>query len=93
MKGQDFYDYLWYLGRKTPVHLKHLEARLIQSGHLKGELTPAKFKQMLREKFESLDVAKARADVAPFLSQRELAGLELWGQEYFLKTVESIAIT
>ena len=90
VKGRDFYDYLWYLGRKTPVHLKHLEARLIQSGHLKGELTPAKFNQMLREKFESLDVAKARADVAPFLSQRELAGLELWSKEYFLKTVEKL---
>lgn len=92
VKGRDFYDYLWYLGRKTPVHLKHLEARLIQSGHLKGELTPAKFKQMLREKFESLDIAKARADVAPFLGQRELAGLELWSQEYFLKTVEKLEV-
>lgn len=93
VKGRDFYDYLWYLGRKTPVHLKHLEARLIQSGHHQGELTKAKFKQMLREKFESLDIAKARADVAPFLGQREMAGLELWGHEYFAKTVERISFT
>lgn len=92
VKGRDFYDYLWYLGRKTPVHLKHLEARLQQSGHLKGELTPAKFKKMLREKFESLDVAKARADVAPFLNQRELAGLELWSSDYFLRTIEKLEL-
>lgn len=93
VKGRDFYDYLWYLGRKTPVHLKHLEARLRQSGHLEGELTPAKFRLMLQEKFASLDVAKARADVAPFLGQRELAGLELWSREYFLKTVDGIITT
>ncbi len=90
VKGRDFYDYLWYLGRNTPVSLKHLEARLVQSGHLEGELTEKKFRQMLKEKFESFDIIKAKADVAPFLSQRELASLELWSQDYFIKTVERI---
>lgn len=92
VKGRDFYDYLWYLGRKTPLHLKHLEARLIQSGHHKGPLKPATFKEMLHEKFASLDIAKARADVAPFLAPRERAGLELWSNEYFEKTIEKLDI-
>ena len=90
VKGRDFYDYLWYLGRKTPVNLKHLEARLIQSGHHQGELTPETFSQMLQDKFTSLDIKKAKADVAPFLNARELATLELWGQDYFLKTIERL---
>jgi predicted nucleotidyltransferase component of viral defense system len=93
VKGRDFYDYLWYLGRRTPVHLKHLEARLIQSGHHQGELTPELFKTMLKEKFASLDVARARADVAPFLGPRELASLELWKQDYFLKTIDRLQFT
>jgi hypothetical protein len=38
VKGRDFYDHLWYLGRKTPVHLKHLKACLRQSGHQDAEL-------------------------------------------------------
>lgn len=90
VKGRDFYDYLWYLGRKTPVNLKHLEARLIQSGHHKGVLNNEKFRQMLTDKFESLDIKKAKADVAPFLNARELASLELWSKEYFLRTIEKI---
>jgi predicted nucleotidyltransferase component of viral defense system len=92
VKGRDFYDYLWYLSRGTPVHLKHLEARLIQSGHHQGELSEKKFRELLTEKFSSFDVDKAKADVAPFLNQRELASLELWKQDFFLKTIEKIKI-
>ncbi|MFP5459941.1 MAG: nucleotidyl transferase AbiEii/AbiGii toxin family protein, partial [Bacteriovoracia bacterium] len=92
VKGRDFFDYLWYLGRKTPLHLKHLEARLIQSGHYEGTLTPETFKKILREKFASLDAVKAVADVAPFLAPRERAGLELWSKDYFIRTVDRIEI-
>ncbi len=92
VKGRDFYDYLWYLGRKTPVHLKHLEARLVQSGHHEGILTPKAFQDMLLKKFGGLDVEKAKQDVAPFLNDREKATLNLWGQDYFKKTVERLEI-
>lgn len=34
IKGRDLYDYVFYLSRKTPVNLKHLVARLIQTGHI-----------------------------------------------------------
>ena len=93
-KGRDFYDYIWYLGKNTSLHLKHLEARLIQSGHLdKGEvLTDEKCRAMLRERFSVLDIAQAKADVSPFLNSREKQSLDLWSQEYFIKSIDRLKI-
>lgn len=90
VKGRDYYDYLWYLGRKSALNLKHLEARLRQSGHLDGELTTDTFQAMLARKFQELDIENAKRDIAPFLSDREKPTLDLWSNDYFVKTVKSI---
>ncbi len=37
VKGRDFYDFVWYVGRKTVPNLAHLDARMRQSGHWDGE--------------------------------------------------------
>ncbi len=92
VKGRDFYDYLWYLGRNTKLGLHHLEARLIQSGHWKqGEgLTDSKCKKLLLEKFKRLNVEKAKLDVFPYLKEREKASLDLWSNDFFIGTIERI---
>ena len=33
VKGRDWYDFVWYMSRGTPLHLAHLEKRMMQSGH------------------------------------------------------------
>ena len=83
VKGRDWYDLVWYVQRDTPLHLAHLEARMIQSGHWKDEapLTPEKFQEVLRAKIAGLDVEKARVDVRPFL--RDFTPLEIWSHEFF----------
>ena len=35
MKRRDFYDFLWYLGRQIPCNVRHLQARMTQTGHWK----------------------------------------------------------
>ncbi|MFW8602326.1 nucleotidyl transferase AbiEii/AbiGii toxin family protein [Desulfobacterota bacterium M19] len=90
VKGRDYYDYLWYLGRRSVLSLRHLAARLHQSGHLAGELTTDIFQEMLMQRFEELDIKKAKKDAAPFLNDREKQTLELWSNDYFLKTVKGI---
>lgn len=92
VKGRDFYDYLWYIGLKTPLHLKHLSARLVQSGHVKKNLSEKDFRALLATKFKEFDVEKAKADVKPFLSSREKESLSLWGNDYFLKSMGKIKI-
>jgi predicted nucleotidyltransferase component of viral defense system len=90
VKGRDYYDYLWYLGKISALSLKHLEARLHQSGHLAEPLTINIFKKMLSLKFQELDIDNAKIDIAPFLSNRERATLDLWSNDYFIKTVKKI---
>jgi len=90
VKGRDYYDYLWYLGKKSPINLGHLEARLQQSGHLTGPLTKDMFREMLHDKFMKVDIESAKRDIAPFLKDREKAALALWSNEYFMKTVNSV---
>ncbi len=92
VKGRDYFDYLWYLGQHSALNLKHLAARLRQSGHLTEPLTPEKFKNLLSDKFGEFDVEQAKTDISPFLKEREQASLELWSNAYFLKTVDNIPI-
>jgi hypothetical protein len=32
IKGRDWYDFVWFVGRNTPLHLAHLRDRMVQSG-------------------------------------------------------------
>jgi predicted nucleotidyltransferase component of viral defense system len=82
IKGRDFYDFVWYVGRQIKPNLVHLEARMRQSGHWDGEsITPEILQNLLRERFSSIDFKKAAAEVRIFLSDpREL---DLWSQDFF----------
>lgn len=83
VKGRDYYDFVWYMARKIPVRLKHLEARLRQSGGWtsKKVLTPEALQALLNKKFDGLDVPAARRDVEPFL--RDKAATALWSKDFF----------
>ena len=90
VKGRDFFDYLWYIGRGIQLHLKHLETRLIQSGHLSGKLNQKLFQEMLEKKFEEINFEKAKVDISPFLKERERASLDLWASDYFKRSISAI---
>jgi predicted nucleotidyltransferase component of viral defense system len=94
-KGRDFYDYLWYIGQNVSPNLEHLQERLIQSGHLNTEekLTTEKFKEKLFERFQCLDIDQARQDVRIFLNERERQSLEVWGNEFFIKSISRINLS
>ena len=90
VKGRDYYDYLWYLGKKSPLNLRHLEARLRQSGHLSELLTTDLFKKMLTRKFKEVDIETAKKDISPFLKDREKATLDLWSNAYFIESINRV---
>lgn len=83
VKGRDFYDFIWYLGRQIPCHLHHLQARMTQTGHWGqgDDLTGAQLRQLLRQRFGQVDFERARSDVRPFI--RDHAELELWDTDFF----------
>jgi predicted nucleotidyltransferase component of viral defense system len=82
VKGRDFYDFVWYVGRNIQPNLKHLEARMRQSGHWDGgAITQQVLVDLLRERFAAIDFKQAAEEVRVFLPDpREL---QLWSREFF----------
>jgi predicted nucleotidyltransferase component of viral defense system len=92
VKGRDWYDLVWYAANHPELHLKHLEQRMIQSGHLKeGEhLTKEKFFLLTSKAIYKLDINQARREVESFVRKPE--ELEVWSKEFFQDVVRRIVL-
>jgi len=92
VKGRDWYDLVWYVGRGTELDLAHLEARMRQSGHYSdaAALDERAFRRMLARKIPELDVADARSDVERFLP--DPSAVSVWSREFFSAVAEKIVI-
>ncbi len=90
MKGRDLYDYVFYLSRNTPFNLKHLNARLIDSGFegAKEDLSLNDIKGILCRRFESIDFNQAKEDVLPFIRTPE--ALDIWSPDFFAAITERL---
>lgn len=90
VKGRDFYDFVWYLGKGTPVHLTHLQKRMEQTGHWPGDeiLDEAGLKTRLRQRFEEVDFDQAKSDVLPFLKDAD--AVALWSGEFFTSLLDRL---
>ena len=83
VKGRDLYDFIFYMSRGVTVNLRHLTARLIQSGYINegAKLSLGDVKEILKEKFYSIDFSQAKQDVLPFIVNP--ASLDVWKAEFF----------
>jgi len=92
IKGRDWYDFVWFMGRKVAVRLDYLEQRLIQSGQWEKmkRLTEKDLKTLLKEKINNLDIEKAKSDVRLFL--KDQASIEIWSQPFFLEMADRLKI-
>lgn len=90
VKGRDLYDYVFYLSRQTPVNLRHLNARLADSGFegARKELSLEEVKGILARRFASIDYAQAKDDVLPFI--RQPAALEVWSAGFFQSITDKL---
>ena len=91
VKGRDYYDYLFYIGKGSKLNLKYLENKLKNTGGIIKDnetLTLDKVKQLLKEKFASVNYESAKKDVSNFISNKE--SLELWKKELFISSLESL---
>lgn len=90
VKGRDLYDYVFYLARQTPVNLKHLRERLLQTQYITEdtECTLDEVKHMLGERFENIDYEQAKSDVEPFI--HDSSSLALWSAEFFRQITNNL---
>lgn len=97
-KGRDWYDLVWYVANDAELDLHHLQARLSQSCKYLQEnsieipqtLTKENLKILLLKRVETLDIAKAKNDVQPFI--KDLREIELWSKEFFVTVIENISV-
>jgi len=83
VKGRDLYDYVFYLSKGISFNRKHLRARLLQSGHIKEDtkFELSDIKNMLSDRFDSIDYKQAKGDVTPFI--RDTGVLDIWSADFF----------
>ncbi len=94
IKGRDWYDFIWYVSRKTPINFKLLSNAIAQAGSWKTQkiaVTPQWFLQELKLKIAQIDWEAARQDVVKFLKPQELASLELWSRDFFYSRLDKLA--
>ncbi|MBM4253862.1 MAG: nucleotidyl transferase AbiEii/AbiGii toxin family protein [Deltaproteobacteria bacterium] len=90
VKGRDFYDLLWYVGRGVKPNLAYLEAKLRESGHLLRQeaFTAPAFRSWALARLEKLDIDAAKSDLQRFLPDQR--SLEAWSPELFKAAIERI---
>ena len=90
VKGRDYYDYLFYIGKKVPFNMKYLENKLKNTGKIAMDeiLSLDRVKEFLRNRFEKVNYNQAIEDVSNFIVQEE--SLNLWKKEFFLSTLDSL---
>ena len=94
VKGRDWYDFLWYVARRTVPDLPLLGNALFQQGPWQGERFEVSSEWLLRtmrERIESIDWKLARDDVRRFIPLNEQRGLDSWSADLFLHQVERMA--
>ena len=88
VKGRDYYDYLFYIGKGSKFNLRYLENKLKNTGGKIGSdetLSLEKVKELLKDRFETVDYESAKEDVSSFIADKEQ--LKLWKKELFLSTL------
>lgn len=89
-KGRDWYDFLWYLGNKTPVNYRRLAAALDQTGPWERQglsVDRAWYIDEMKRRIGEMDWKRAKDDVAPFISPQEQGLLSKWNAEFFLNAL------
>ena len=91
VKGRDYYDYLFYIGKGSKFNLKYLENKLKNTGELidtNDTLTLDRVKDLLCKKFELVDFRLAIEDVSNFIENKE--GLKIWKKELFISSLDNL---
>ncbi len=93
LKGRDWYDFVWYTAKRTPINHSLLSAALDQQGPWAGT-SPSTDDEWciaaLTAAIKTVDWRQAREDVRRFLKPIELPSLDLWSAEFLLAQCRKI---
>jgi predicted nucleotidyltransferase component of viral defense system len=90
IKGRDWYDFLWFIQRGTPMNLVHLETRL-REAHFYTEpatLTQEKVLVLLKDRFSSSEVDLAKNDIMKYI--KDPSRLDGWSTAVFIAATDEM---
>jgi hypothetical protein len=93
IKGRDWYDFLWYTSRGSPINCRFLASAIDQQGPWQGRNIQINLnwcKEQLRNKIISIDWTAAKEDVRRFVKTSELPSIDLWCTDLFLAQLEKM---
>lgn len=86
-KGRDFYDFIWYLGRRTEPNFVLLNNAIKQTEGKNPALSEKNFKDFLLSGLGKVDLRAARTDVERFLEDK--SELKLFDQKSMESAINS----
>ncbi len=93
IKGRDWYDFIWYTSRLTPINYPFLTAALNQAGPWQNQNITANKQWVLHElknKIVSIPWQQAAREVQRFVRAHEQPSLDLWSKELFLNQLKKL---
>ncbi len=87
-KGRDFYDFLWYLGKKIKPNYFLFNNAVIQSENKDPGVNEGNFKEYLLENIRKIDFDLVKKDVERFLDDKN--ELKLLNLKLIQSTIESL---
>jgi predicted nucleotidyltransferase component of viral defense system len=87
VKGRDWYDFVWYVGREVRPDLDLLGHAVQQQGPWAGQavkVTPGWVRERMAAAIRRIEWPAAREDVRRFLPLREQEGIREWSADFFL---------
>jgi hypothetical protein len=93
LKGRDWYDFVWYTARETPINHNLLTSAPAQMCPWQGRQVRTDrgwCVEQSRARIEATDWKQAREDIRRFVKPNELPSLDLWSREFFLAQCEKL---
>ena len=88
-KGRDFYDYVYYISLGVKYNLEYIKHSLAMSMEIDlDDITDARIKQWLKERFESVNYEQIMADIYPFVLEGNT--IQSINKDLLLATVDKI---
>jgi len=88
LKGRDFYDLIWYVGKRVKPNLMLMNNAIAQSQGSNPRITEDTFKSFLLSNIEKIDLGLAKKDVERFLEDK--SELKLFDKKALCQTIESV---
>lgn len=93
VKGRDWFDFSWYITKKTAINFTFLQNALFQAGPWAGHAMAVDKEWLMRaleDKIKIIDWQAVSQEVRRFLTERDRAGLNVWGVDFFLHKLEQL---